>query len=114
MYRYYAKHRYEEGDKVLSRLHALPIDHENVQFQKKEILETIELEENKEKFNPITLIWDNTELRSGRRIRIGFLILTLQQMMGKANSLPPILSLKQCYGWEISLTPFRNKCSGIL
>lgn len=67
----------------MSRLHALPIDHENVQRQKNEILETIELEEKKEKFNPVTLIWDNTELKSGRRIRIGFLILTLQQMMGK-------------------------------
>ncbi|KAK2754289.1 hypothetical protein FQN54_007169 [Arachnomyces sp. PD_36] len=80
---YYAKHRFEEGDKVLSRLHALPIDHENVQRQRKEILETIELEEGtQEKFNPVTLIWDNTELRSGRRVRIGFLILTIQQMMG--------------------------------
>lgn len=81
---YYAKHRFEEGDRVLCRLHARPIDDEDVQRQRKEILETIELEEEtQEKFNPITLIWDNTELRSGRRVRIGFLILTIQQMMGK-------------------------------
>lgn len=81
--RYYAKGRAAEGDAVLSRLHALPIDHENVQTQRAEILEAIKLEETQDKFNPVTLIWDNTKLRSGRRIRIGFLVLVFQQMMGK-------------------------------
>lgn len=33
----------------------------------------------------MTLVWDNTELRVGRRIRISFLILSIQQMMGKSR-----------------------------
>jgi hypothetical protein len=81
---YYAKGRIEEGDSVLSRLHDLPLDDEKVQAQKKEILDSLELEEHAE--NRLTfksLIWDNTELRVGRRIRISFMILSLQQMMGE-------------------------------
>ncbi|KAH8802565.1 putative sugar transporter STL1 [Xylogone sp. PMI_703] len=80
---YYAKGRIEEGDSVLSQLHHLPIGHENVQTQKKEIIGSIELEEHEENRLSLTsLIWDNTELRVGRRIRIAFLILSFQQMMG--------------------------------
>lgn len=82
---YYAKGRMDEGDSVLQRLHDLPIDHENVQQQKKEIIDSLELEEHKaNRLSLISLIWDNTELRVGRRIRISFLILSIQQMMGQS------------------------------
>lgn len=81
--RYYAKGRTEEGDSVLSQLHDLPIEHENVREQKKEIMNSIELEEHEEnKLSFTSLVWDKTELRVGRRIRIAFLILSFQQMMG--------------------------------
>lgn len=80
---YYAQGRYKEADSVLSRLHDLPIDHEDVQLQRKEIMDSIELEEHEEnKLSIKTLLWDNTELRVGRRIRISFMILSIQQMMG--------------------------------
>lgn len=78
--RYYAKGYFKEGDQVLSDLHALPIEHERVQRQKQEILDSIELEKTHDAhFKLITLLWDNTELRSGRRIRIGGMILAMQQ-----------------------------------
>jgi hypothetical protein len=81
---YYAKGKMQEGDSVLQRLHGLPVEHENVQRQKKEIMDSLELEEHKEnKLSLKSLVWDNTELRVGRRIRISFLILSIQQMMGK-------------------------------
>ena len=74
----------EQGDNVLVRLHDLPLDDPAVQKMKSEILESIELEEEEHnKFSLFSLIWDNTDLRAGRRIRISFMILSLQQMMGK-------------------------------
>lgn len=80
---YYAQDRLAEGDSVLSRLHDKPLEHPEVQLQRKEILDSIELEEHEEnKLSLKTLVWDNTELRVGRRIRISFLILSIQQMMG--------------------------------
>jgi hypothetical protein len=48
-----------------------------------EILASIKLEdEDEHKFNPLDLFWDRSDLRAGRRIRISFMILSLQQMMG--------------------------------
>lgn len=41
---YYAQNRHTEGDEVLARLHSLPIDHENVQRQKNEIVTSIAFE----------------------------------------------------------------------
>ncbi len=85
---YYAQNRIEEGDAVLARLHALPVGSEHVQWVKKEIMESIELEEYEEnKLSIKSLFWDNTELRVGRRIRISFMILSIQQMMGKYPAL---------------------------
>lgn len=72
----------EEGDRILSALHDLPIEDEHVQYQKNEILEVIALEKSQPPFNLVTLIWDNTELQAGRRLRISFLILAIQQLMG--------------------------------
>lgn len=66
---YYARNRIEEGDAVLQRLHELPIEHPNVQAQKTEILEAIHIEEESEnQLTILSLFWDNTELRVGRRI----------------------------------------------
>jgi hypothetical protein len=68
---------------VLALLHDLPVDHPTVQKQSKEILDSIQLEsENENKLSFKSLFWDETELRVGRRIRISFLILSIQQMMG--------------------------------
>jgi hypothetical protein len=72
----------EEGDRVLSALHNLPIEDEQVQCQKRAILDVIAIEASQKSFNPLTLIWDNTELQAGRRLRISFLLLAFQQLMG--------------------------------
>lgn len=81
---YYAKGLNEQGDDVLIRLHDSTLDDPAVQDMKSEILASIALEEEEHnKFSLLSLIWDKTELRAGRRIRISFMILSLQQMMGK-------------------------------
>jgi len=81
---YYAQGREAEGDDVLTRLHDRPIDDPAVQDMKTEILASIKLEdEDEHKFNILDLIWDRSDLRAGRRIRISFLILSIQQMMGE-------------------------------
>lgn len=80
---YYAKGLNEKGDDVLMRLHDSTLDDPAVQGMKSEILASIALEEEEHnKFSLLSLIWDKTELRAGRRIRISFMILSLQQMMG--------------------------------
>lgn len=80
---YYAGGREEEGDAVLSRLHAKPIEHADVQAQKLEIMRALKLEEqNENKFRYLDLIWDRSELRAGRRIRIAYLLMVFQNMMG--------------------------------
>lgn len=79
---YYDKGRHGEGDSVLGRLHNRPIDSEIVQIQRQEIISVVELEKDLASLNPLALIWDTTELKAGRRIRISFLILAIQQMMG--------------------------------
>jgi len=85
---YYARGRLAEGDSVLSRLHSLPLEDPKVQHQRSEILDSIALEEHEEnKLSLKSLVWDNTELRVGRRIRISFMILSIQQMMGELSLL---------------------------
>lgn len=79
---YYLKGRTAEGDQGLSDLHNLPLEHPDVQHVKREILESLELERNQPRFRLISLIWDNSELKAGRRIRIGYLVLAMQQLMG--------------------------------
>jgi MFS family permease len=62
---------------------------------RKEIVDSIELEDEEEnKFKLISLIWDRTPLRAGRRIRIAFLVLSLQQMMGQSLLFSSFISLK--------------------
>lgn len=42
--------------------------------------------EDENKLSLLSLVWDNTELQVGRRIRISFLILSIQQMMGRPDT----------------------------
>ncbi|KAG4441943.1 hypothetical protein IFR05_002562 [Cadophora sp. M221] len=80
---YYAKGLDEQGDDALCRLYDAPLDAPAVQNVKQGILASIKLEESNEgKFSLLDLVWDRSDLRAGRRIRISFMILALQQMMG--------------------------------
>ena len=78
---YYARGRIAEGDDVLSRLHDLPLEHEAVQAQRTEVLDSIRDDEDTH-FNIWLLFWDNTESQVGRRLRTSFLILFVQQFLG--------------------------------
>lgn len=81
---YYAKGRLEEGDRVVCNLYDAKSDDPRVQEMRQSILASIRLEEQDEhSFRLLDLIWDRTSLRAGRRIRISFMILAIQQMMGK-------------------------------
>lgn len=80
---YYAKGRIEEGDQVVCNLYDAEIEDLRVQEMKQSILASIRLEEQDEhSFRLLDLVWDRSGLRAGRRIRISFLILAIQQMMG--------------------------------
>lgn len=79
---YYARGRMEDGDSVLARLHALPVEHEAVQLVKSEIMASLKEEDDEGKINWLTLFWDNTELQFGRRLRTSFLINWAQQFLG--------------------------------
>lgn len=80
---YYAKDRYEEGDRILCRLWDREISDPEVQAMKTSILAAIKLEDmEKSDFNPMWLVWDTSNLRIGRRIRIACLLMAVQQMMG--------------------------------
>ena len=78
---HYARGHEDKGDNVLARLHALPVEHESVQLVKAEIMDSLN-EEDHEGINWWTLIWDNTELQFGRRLRTSFLINWAQQFLG--------------------------------
>lgn len=81
---YYAKGYEKAGDETLCRIFDAPMDDHRVHSMKSAILASIELESssNMKQFNLLDLIWDRSSLRAGRRIRISFLILAIQQMMG--------------------------------
>jgi hypothetical protein len=105
---YYAGGREEEGDAVLARLHAKSIEHPDVQAQKLEIMRAIKLEEqNENKFQYLDLLWDRSELRAGRRIRIAYLLMVFQNMMG--TTFRPPLNFP-------TNSAFKNRCQsyGIL
>ncbi|OBT91768.2 hypothetical protein VE01_09325 [Pseudogymnoascus verrucosus] len=77
-----------------------------VQSTKQDIISSIKLEEdNNSDFNILDLIWDRSYLRAGRRIRISFMILALQQMMG--------INLSVYYSTvifaQVGLSPFLTK-----
>ncbi|KAL2060149.1 hypothetical protein VTL71DRAFT_9971 [Oculimacula yallundae] len=79
---YYATGRVAQGDRVLARLHTLPIEAPVVQHMKKEIMISIEEEDTETNFNWMSIFWDNTELQFGRRLRTSFLINWAQQFLG--------------------------------
>ncbi|KAL2834564.1 general substrate transporter [Aspergillus pseudoustus] len=79
---YYARGRYEEGDNILARLHDCDVTDDAVQSMRQSIIVSIEFEEESRKFNVLDLFWDKTKLRVGHRIRVAFLLLSMQQMMG--------------------------------
>ena len=79
---YYATGRMEQGDRVLARLHELPVEHEEVQLVKGEILSSLDEESETGKISIWILFWDNTELQFGRRLRTSFLINWAQQFLG--------------------------------
>ena len=81
---YYAKDRFEEGDSILTRLWDRPLADPEVQQMRSSILASLRLEEQgTAKFDFMSLIYDNTPLKAGRRIRIAFLLMVIQQMMGR-------------------------------
>ncbi|KAJ5698166.1 hypothetical protein N7462_000171 [Penicillium macrosclerotiorum] len=79
---YYARGRLEEADGILARLHDRPIYDLAVQNMQQSILSIEHEAEETKSLNVLDLIWDRSNLRVGRRIRISLLILSLQQMMG--------------------------------
>jgi Na+/melibiose symporter-like transporter len=87
---YYAKGRIEEGDRTLARLYGTYTDDSQnyeddsaLQTMKTNIFQNIQIEaEQENRLSWTSLVWDNTPLRVGRRIRISFMILSIQQMMG--------------------------------
>lgn len=55
---YYATGRMEKGDRILARLHSLPVEHEQVQLVREEILSTLrEEDEDGGKMNWWLLLW---------------------------------------------------------
>ncbi|KAH8691883.1 putative sugar transporter STL1 [Talaromyces proteolyticus] len=80
---YYANSREREGDLILSKLHEKPIDDARVQAMRCEILENIKFErEAGHSFRIMDLIWDKSDLRVGRRLRTGFILYMLDNLMG--------------------------------
>lgn len=80
-----------EGDATLARLHGVyrpgsdlsEVNDTAIQLVKVNILQSIQLEgERENRLSWVSLVWDNTPLRVGRRVRISFIILSIQQMMG--------------------------------
>ncbi|KAJ5365537.1 hypothetical protein N7517_008423 [Penicillium concentricum] len=87
---YYAKGRNAEGDITLARLYnvyrtdpSIQPESAAMELVKAEIMQSIQVEaEQENRLSWLSLVWDNTPLRVGRRIRISFIILSIQQMMG--------------------------------
>lgn len=84
---YYSRGRNEDGDKVLSQLFALPVEAEEVQRMRGDILDTIKLESAEGRIQWRDWFWDRSELQSARRVRTSFLILSFQQNMGESTVL---------------------------
>ncbi|OJJ60316.1 hypothetical protein ASPSYDRAFT_1171262 [Aspergillus sydowii CBS 593.65] len=87
---YYIRDRIEEGDKTLARLYGAYRkgmtnynDVPEIRSMKSTIITSFRVEEESEnKLTLLSIVWDNTPLRVGKRIRISFLILGIQQSMG--------------------------------
>ena len=87
---------------MLASLHNLPLDSEPVQRQRQEILDTIAMESSHAKINVLDLLWDRSKLKTGRRLRVAFLILAIQQNMGQyivlrsCNSTDNLIQVSTC------------------
>ncbi|KAL5363129.1 general substrate transporter [Aspergillus floccosus] len=87
---YYARRRIEEGDATLARFYGVYRDgtpdfqdYPELQSIKSDVMQNFEVEtEEENRLTLLSLIWDNTPLRVGRRVRISFMILAIQQMNG--------------------------------
>ncbi|KAF9890112.1 hypothetical protein FE257_006273 [Aspergillus nanangensis] len=87
---YYARRRIEEGDTTLARLYGIHRegaidfqDYPEIQALRADIMQNFEVEtEQENRLTLLSLVWDNTPLRVGRRVRISFMILAIQQMNG--------------------------------
>ena len=92
--RYYAKGYQEAGDETLCRIFDATMDGHRVHSMRSAILASIELQSssNMKQLNFVDLIWDRSSLRASRHIRISFLILAIQQMMGQYKPLATLPS----------------------
>ncbi|KAF7557814.1 hypothetical protein G7Z17_g485 [Cylindrodendrum hubeiense] len=107
---YYAKGYEAEGDETLSRLFETEIDDDRVIRMKESILASIKLEASDEnQFKLLDLIWDQTNLRAGRRIRISFLMLAIQQMMGQQPRAAYNLKDGTVIFSQVGLSPFMSQ-----
>ncbi|KAL4891169.1 general substrate transporter [Aspergillus ambiguus] len=87
---YYARRRIDEADATLARLHGVYRggttnirDFPELQAIKSDVMKSFEVETEEENgLTLLSLVWDNTPLRVGRRVRISFMILAIQQMNG--------------------------------
>lgn len=86
---YYARDRISEGDKTLARLYGLYQESSGLQENqemlalKEDIMQSFQVEDTQDnRLTLLSLVWDNTPLRVGRRVRISFMILSIQQMNG--------------------------------
>lgn len=80
----YDKGRIDEADVILCRLKDLPLEHPDLQREKREILAAIELERNQPKTTIRQLLFEKSELKLLRRIVIGFSCQCIQQLTGIA------------------------------
>lgn len=88
---YYARNRISMGDKTLSQIYGVyrkgstnsHSEYPEIQEMKASIMANFHVEEESDnRLTLLSLIWDNTPLRVGRRVRISFIILSIQQSMG--------------------------------
>lgn len=86
---YYARGRHEEVDVALSQLNDLPVDSENVQQIRREIMLALEMELeadsslNWKQFLTLGIV-DKTELKIVRRIMICFWLPMIREWMGSS------------------------------
>ncbi|KAF2139254.1 uncharacterized protein K452DRAFT_275396 [Aplosporella prunicola CBS 121167] len=80
---YYAKSRYDEGDRTLERLYAKPLADYKVEQAKKDILASIELEKQAaESLRLKDFFWDTSDLQAARRIRTGVILVGIGYLIG--------------------------------
>ncbi|OJJ79112.1 uncharacterized protein ASPGLDRAFT_77824 [Aspergillus glaucus CBS 516.65] len=106
---YYIRGRFQEGDEILSRLHDRAVSDPAVQEMRQSVLSSLEHEaEQTKRLNVLDLLWDRTDLRVGRRIRVAFLTLSVQQMMGKQISFLQTLSPRLKHSSQESTSLFTS------